>query len=165
MLKNSSVIIVLGFLILCCNDKVNIEKPDNLISKDKMSDILYDLYVINSAKGVNRKVLEANDVVPETYVLNKYSIDSTQFADSNTYYAFKTEDYNAIVDRVKRRLEKDKEKYEAIKEIEADSLVRIKDSIRKSRIKPKVTIKKDFDSMQRLKQYEKRKTLDTLKPN
>ena len=87
MLKKISVIL-LFLSCLACSDKP--KKPDNLISETKMEAVLYDLYMINSAKGVNRKLLEKNGFVPETYILTKHNVDSLQFAESNNYYAFET---------------------------------------------------------------------------
>lgn len=130
MIKRIGLIIVLCILVIACEDIDRPKKPDNLISKAQMSDLLYDLYVINAAKGVNRKILETNSFNPETYILDKYAIDSAQFADSNSYYSFDPETYKAIVDKVKERLENDKERFEALKFEETDSVQRRKDSIK-----------------------------------
>lgn len=129
MFKNIIVILILCFLIIGCDDSKSIKKPDNLIAKETMSDILYDLYIINAAKGVNRKILEAEGFMPETYVLNKYNIDSTQFSDSNTYYTFDNEVYKSIIDKVRARLEKEKKTFEDIREKEAQSVKKRQDSL------------------------------------
>ncbi|MFK7833586.1 MAG: DUF4296 domain-containing protein [Winogradskyella sp.] len=141
MLKHIGIIILLGVFVFACNGSNNRKKPDNLISKNQMSDLLYDLYLINGAKGVNRKLLEKNGLNPEKYILEKYNIDSAQFANSNTYYAFDTETYKAIVDKVKARLEKEKEAFEVIKEREEDSIQKRKDSIREQREKLRDSLK------------------------
>ena len=142
MFKNIVVISVLCFLVIACDDSKKIKKPDNLIAKETMSNILYDLYVINAAKGINRKLLETNGFLPETYVLTKYNIDSTQFADSNTYYTFNNEVYKDIVDKVKARLEKEKKTYEVIRE-EEGQLAKVKrDSISVEQQKRRDSIKK-----------------------
>ena len=75
------------FLVMACSRKNEPKKPDNLISEAKMEQILYDLYIINAAKGVNRKMLETKGFFPESYVLKKHEIDSVEFAESNAYYA------------------------------------------------------------------------------
>lgn len=142
MLKHISSIIILGFLVLACSNSTRPKKPDNLISKAQMTELLYDLYVINGAKGVNRKTLETNGFNPDTYILTKYNIDSTQFADSNIYYAYDTETYKSIVDKVKARLEKEKAFFEAIKKKEEDSIKKRKDSINKPYKMRKDSIKK-----------------------
>lgn len=142
MLKNIVVIIVFCLLVMACDSSGKIEKPDNLIPEEKMSNILYDLYIINAAKGINRKLLEKNGFVPETYVLTKYSIDSTQFADSNKYYAYKTEAYKVIVEEVKARLEKEKEEYEELRKKESLTTKTKRDSIKKQGNKEKDSIKR-----------------------
>tara|TARA_R100001369_G_scaffold61224_1_gene88109 strand:- start:97 stop:447 length:351 start_codon:yes stop_codon:yes gene_type:complete len=107
-----------------------------------MSEVLYDLYVINAAKGVNRKLLEASGFMPETYVLTKHSIDSLQFADSNMYYAFDTDVYEVIVADVKERLEKEKVEFEALEKIESKAAKRSRDSLNRIKLKEKDSIKK-----------------------
>ncbi|WP_299120457.1 DUF4296 domain-containing protein [uncultured Winogradskyella sp.] len=147
MLKNVVVILILFGLVIACDGSEQIKKPDNLISKKKMSNILYDLYIINAAKGVNRKLLEKNGFVPETYLLTKYDIDSIQFASSNSYYAFNTEVYQDIVEEVKARLEKEKETYEEIRKKETDSVKAQRDSIMEIGKKKKDSTKKAIDSL------------------
>ncbi|WP_179353041.1 DUF4296 domain-containing protein [Winogradskyella vidalii] len=141
MLKHISVILVLCFLVLACHGPNRPKKPDNLISKAQMSDLLYDLYLINAAKGVNRKTLETNGFDPENYILDKYNIDSIQFADSNAYYTFDSETYNEIVETVKARLQENKKEFDLIKEKNSDSIKKRQDSIRNLRIKTKDKIK------------------------
>lgn len=144
-----SVLLALCLLVLACDDKSKPKKPDNLISKDKMEKILYDLYIVNSAKGVNKKALERFNVVPERYILTKYGIDSLQFAESNNYYAFDTDAYKAMVGSIKSRLEKEKEHLEALKKKEAQAAKRKRDSINKAKTqkdssnKIKIDLKKD----------------------
>lgn len=147
MLKHIGVIVVLSVLVLACNGSRKPKKPDNLISKSQMSDLLYDLYVINAAKGVNRKTLETNGFNPETYILTKYNIDSTQFADSNIYYTYNTEVYKAIVEDVKARLEKEKQGFEDLQEKDNDSIQKYRDSIGKRLKKKKDSIKIISDSV------------------
>ena len=119
-----------------CNKIDRPKKPKDLIAKDKMSDIMYDLYILNAAKGVNRKVLELNGIMPSEYIYKKYGIDSLQFAESNTYYAYDTKTYTALVEKVKSDLQKDKDLYEKVTKEEQ----RVKDSVRRAKRKVKDTI-------------------------
>lgn len=141
MLKQLSVILILGFLVFACTDSKQPKKPDNLISKTQMAELLYDLYVINGAKGVNRRTLETNGFNPDTYILTKYGVDSTQFADSNTYYTFDTDTYKTIVDNVKARLEKEKKVFQDLKKSKEDSIKARRDSINKPSKRRKDSIK------------------------
>ena len=146
MLKRILVIFLVGLLVVSCEKSTKIKKPDNLISKDKMEDILYDLYIINASKAVNRKLLEEEGVRPEEYILTKYNIDSTQFSKSNTYYAHNTSIYQEIVDKVKARLEKEKETFEEIRKEEEESSKVRRDSIKEIDRKRKDSIKKVLKS-------------------
>ena len=38
-----------------------------------MVDIIYDMTLINVAKGVNKSILENNGIIPEQYLFNKHS--------------------------------------------------------------------------------------------
>ncbi len=147
MIKQNLILLIIGLFVFSCTSNPRTKKPDNLIPQEKMSDILYDIYIINAAKGVNKILLEANRFVPETHLLRKYHIDSTQFAESNNYYAYDNETYKAIIEQTKVKLEKQKETYEALRDIERESQQSRKDSIKQLSEKTKDTIKKLKDSV------------------
>jgi len=107
---NKLQLIIILSLVLGCNNSLNQEPipPENLISKEKMIDIIYDMTLINVAKGVNKSILENNGIIPEQYLFNKHSIDSILFAKSNEYYSYDLKIYQTIYDKVKIKLEKNK---------------------------------------------------------
>ncbi|MDC0477803.1 DUF4296 domain-containing protein [Flavobacteriaceae bacterium] len=102
--------IIILCLVFSCNNTLNQNNkpPENLISKEKMIDIIYDMTLINVAKGVNKSILENNGIIPEQYLFNKHSIDSMLFAKSNEYYSYDLKTYQTIYDNVKIKLEKNK---------------------------------------------------------
>ena len=105
---------------------------------------LYDLNVLNAAKGINKNVLETNGIQPETFLFNKHNIDSLQFAQSNNYYAYDTKTYESIVTKVKERMESDKVKYEALAEKEKkkqDSIIAAAKKKKDTLLKQEITIK------------------------
>ena len=102
------VIIILIFVLGCNNSLTQKPIPIDLISQEKMVDIIYDMTLINVAKGVNKSILENNGIIPEQYLFNKHSIDSTLFARSNEYYSNDLKTYQMIYDNVKIKLEKNK---------------------------------------------------------
>ena len=142
-MKNFSLLIVLNILVLACSGTSKPKKPDNLISKDHMSELLYDMHVINAAKGVNRNLLETHGIIPETFVLTKHNIDSSQFVESNTYYSYYTDDYEAIVAKVKTRLQSEKDGFEALRKAEEEELKRKKDSIKERKKSLKDSVNKN----------------------
>ncbi len=102
-----SILIGLLFSFISCNNAV--EKPKNLIEKDKMIDILYDISLLEAVKsqnidgGISNK--EAN-----AYLYKKYKIDSIQLSKSNKYYAADVDEYKKMFEEVKERLEEQNKK-------------------------------------------------------
>ena len=76
-MKNQVVFIFILIVFLSCSNKV--KKPDNLISEEKMVDIIYEASILTAAQGVNKKALEDKGIEPENFVYSKFNIDSLQF--------------------------------------------------------------------------------------
>ena len=106
------ILVICGALLIISCTKSSVEKPNNLIAKDKMIDILYDISILEAIKvqnlkgGINRK--KANE-----FIYKKYKIDSIQFAKSNMYYASDLVDYKKMYEKVKDRLNAENAKVEA----------------------------------------------------
>ena len=157
MIKQLKYILLILLLISCKNNTINKpRKPDNLISKDKMVAIIYDISLINSAKGVNKKLIESNGIVPEDYIYKRHDIDSLQFALSNEYYSYSLETYEGIYNSVKIKLEDDRKRFNEM--IEAEK--KAKDSIRKNS-------RKKLDSLSTLEKLNLKRPLKrkSIKPS
>jgi hypothetical protein len=112
---------LIPFLILIsCGEKV-IEEPENLISEEEMTSILYDLAILNSTKGTNPSFLKKNNIELMPFIFKKYKIDSLQFAQSDLYYASIPLKYQGIYETVEERLTKKVEALEKEKKRRADS--------------------------------------------
>ncbi len=110
MIKNLIYILVAFFVVMSCNNN-KIErpkKPNNLIKKDEMVNILYDMAVITAAKGTQLRIMEKNGVVPEQLIFKKYQIDSMQFVLSNEYYSYDIDTYAEMFEEVKKRIQAEK---------------------------------------------------------
>ena len=94
-----------------CNNN-SVEKPNNLIGKDKMVDILYDISLLEAIKNQNINGGLSTKIGNE-YIYKKYKIDSIQFVKSNKYYAANIEEYKKMFEEVKARLTKETTKTEA----------------------------------------------------
>lgn len=101
-MRYSFFIIVLVVFSACKKDVV--EKPKNLIAQDKMSDILYDIAILNAARNTSSEVLERNNINADTYIFDKYGVDSLQFAQNSVYYASKPDIHATIFKKVEERL-------------------------------------------------------------
>ena len=81
----------------------------NLISEDKMIEILYDMSLISVSKGINKRIIENNGMKPKKYILKKHNIDSIQFVASNEYYSKDLETYLSIYEEVLKKLQSNRE--------------------------------------------------------
>ena len=104
-------------ILVSCSDSP-IKKPDNLISEDKMADVIYDMSLLQAMKLDNPLFLEQHNLTPATYIYSKYKIDSVQFAQNDRYYASQLDVYRKIYQKVNARLEKN--------EKQTDSLIKLK---------------------------------------
>jgi len=118
------------FLLLSCNKSTKPEKPEDLIPEDKMAEILYDVFILNSAKGAAKSVLESKGLIPETYIFDKHGIDSLQFALSNDYYSYDIKTYENIITKVDTMISIDKRKYQARIDAELEQKKRERDSLK-----------------------------------
>ena len=97
-------IILMLLLLLSC---VNVEEapPENLIGEEKMADLIFELAVLDAAKGfVPRDQKERIDLDADSFY-QFHDIDSAQFTSSNAYYAKQPKAYLRIVSLAKTKLE------------------------------------------------------------
>jgi len=142
-MKKISYLLFLGVFFMGCTSNTIIKKPDNLISKKQMVDLLTDLAIASGAENIKNNDLERN-VNYFPLVFKKYGIDSTRFKESNYYYTSRIDDYEEILKKVDDRLK-------AMKK-ELDDKIRLQDSLKNDSMKnirgkfkkvPRNPIKKD----------------------
>lgn len=104
-LKRIIPYVIVAFFLFSCYQLEKPKKPNGLISKSDMVNIIVDLKLLASVTGQNTKVLDSNNIDTENFVFQKYNIDSTQFAASSDYYAYNLQDYIDIYEKVKDSLE------------------------------------------------------------
>lgn len=111
-------ILVAGY---SCVEKL-IEKPEDLIAKEEMTDILFDIALLQAARSTNGSILENNGVEIMPMIYKKYGIDSTQFVQSDLYYASVPLVYQSIYENVESRIEQRRAKLEVERKRENDSI-------------------------------------------
>ena len=97
-------IILMLLLLLSC---VNVEEapPENLIGEEKMADLIFELAVLDAAKGfVPKDQKERIELDADSFYMF-HEIDSAQFTISNAYYAKHPKAYLRIVSMAKTKLE------------------------------------------------------------
>ena len=86
------------FLFIGCSDNV----PDNLISKEKMENIIFDIMILNASSGFDLKI--DNNLLSDELIYKKHNIDSSQFFESELYYSKNPRDHYEIYAKVKIRI-------------------------------------------------------------
>lgn len=132
---NIAIVILLG----ACTSNTIYQKPEDLIPKEQMIELLTDIYLANAAV-TNPNKLEKRNIFYLPLVYKKYNIDSAQFKRSNHYYTSRIKDYKSIYQAVFNNLEKLQEEYkipakiyDSINKLKLDSLKRLKRLLKKRR--------------------------------
>ena len=102
------VLLCLVFLTISCQDSA-IEKPSDLIEKDKMIAILYDLTLLEAVKSQNIKGGISQEEINQ-YIFKKHKINKKQFVASNKFYASDVEDYKKMFEEIKDKLDEENKK-------------------------------------------------------
>lgn len=115
-----------------CSEKL-LEKPENLIARDKMVEVLKDLAKVNAAKTTNAAILRDNKIDPMAYIFVKHSIDSIRFVESDKYYASLPIEYESIYRDVESILEKEQAILNEAKAVEDSLRLQKKERLKKQK--------------------------------
>lgn len=109
--KKGYILVLTALCIISCGRDV-VEKPENLIEKDLMIDIYYDISILNSLKSTGADKLESIDLQPDEFLFEKYGIDSTQLSKSSIYYTSNANLQLEMFTEVEQRLQRLKDTVE-----------------------------------------------------
>ena len=115
--------ILILFIFSCKKD--NIEKPKNIIPKEKMVDLLFDMHLANKSRNIKTSFNEKNpNYFPLIY--KKYKIDSNQFKTSHAYYIKNIDLYIEIYKKLEDSIDKlTKQQQKIVKKADSISLLKI----------------------------------------
>ncbi|WMI66367.1 DUF4296 domain-containing protein [Aestuariibaculum sp. YM273] len=132
MLKQFITYFCIILIATSCGNLSGPKKPENLIPKDKMVEVLIDARLVGSVNGTNKRLLEDKGYDLKNYVFEKHGIDSLQFAESNDYYTYHIKQYQEIFDKAIDSLEHLKNQLEIQKKkLDKERRHKELDSIRK----------------------------------
>ena len=97
--------ILLALLMLSSCTQVEEVPPENLIGEEKMADLIFELAVLDAAKGFVSKDQEERIDLDADSFYQFHNIDSAQFTISNAYYAKQPKAYLRIVNMAKTKLD------------------------------------------------------------
>jgi hypothetical protein len=93
-----------------------LEPPERLITKEKFVDILYELTIYNGVKNNTAPAFTSSDLQIMPYLYSKYDFDSVQFFESNLYYASSGDQYVAMFDTIRARIERTEKLLDSLRE-------------------------------------------------
>ena len=100
-MRNIIFILLILFVSIGCETS---NKPNNLIDKKQMENIIFDILILN---GINtNSLMNEVEVIGDEFIFERYSIDSLQFYESETYYSKRPRDHYEIYSNVKKRINK-----------------------------------------------------------
>ena len=101
------VFLFILIIFLSCNNKP-VSKPDNLLSKEVMEDIIFDLAILQAAETYMPQKLSDKKIVSEEYIYKKYEIDSATYFQNYKYYASDIKNFKKIYKKVNDRINENK---------------------------------------------------------
>ena len=95
----------IGFVLMLagCGEQL-MQPPGNLIPKAQMTDILFDISILDAINNSYPNALERNGIEIMPFVYDKYGIDSVQFAQSDLFYASRPVEYQEIYEALEARI-------------------------------------------------------------
>jgi hypothetical protein len=141
------VVLVVLLVFVSCKEEV-VKKPNRLIEKDVMVNIMYDLSLLEAIKYQSPTTLDSNKISPKQYIYKKYKVDSLQFAQSNVYYASDYEEYKNMFEQMTKRLDQ--------KKLAVEAFIKAEKKKKKEAKKAKSALNKKTDSLE----LNRRKKLD-----
>ena len=139
-----SSILIIVICLSSCQDIPSVQKPDNFIDELTMESIMYESVLISSARGYNTAQLKTVGIQPETYIYEKFNIDSLTYAQNLAYYTADVDLYKSINAKVLAKVQaelKVNDSIERLQKKEQDSLRTLKAREVKARFKQKDSTK------------------------
>lgn len=108
--------IILLFSLFACNTSP-VAKPDNLLDEDVMVDILYDVAVLQAIEAHMPEKLTSNNIHTNSFIYNKYKIDSATYYQNHKYYASNVRKYKKMYTELISRIDNKTKELDSTSEI------------------------------------------------
>lgn len=94
---------IILFSFFACNENP-VKSPDNLLDEEVMVDILYDIAILQAADGYVPEKLILSKIQTNSFIYDKYKIDSTTYYQNHKYYAADVKKYKKMYTKVIERI-------------------------------------------------------------
>lgn len=98
---------MITIVLVSCSERP-IPKPENLLSREVMEEIVYDLAVLQAAESHKPQVLTDNKIEIKQFIYKKYNIDSLTYFQNYKYYASDIKAFKKIYKHVNERIQNQK---------------------------------------------------------
>jgi len=123
--KTIGILSILMVLMSCTSNTI-MKKPDDLIPKKEMINLMTDIYIANAAFNIYNKYGERQRNYL-SLVYEKYGVDSAIYNRSNLYYMSRIDEYEKMHKKVSEKIKDMK--------MEKEAEYRVFDSIKRSQKK------------------------------
>ncbi len=96
------IIFILLILFVLAGCESSNKKPDNLIDKKQMENIIFDILILNSINA--NSLMSEGEIIGDEFIFDRYSVDSIQFYESEIYYSKMPRVHSQIYSNVKKRI-------------------------------------------------------------
>lgn len=107
------LIVIASVLVLSCSQKP-VPKPDNLLSKEVMEEIIYDLAILQAVQSYKPQMLNENNIDVENYIYKKHKIDSATYYQNYKYYASDVKTFKKMYKHVNERILNEKSEIDTL---------------------------------------------------
>lgn len=121
-------------LLSGCQKVDDVKKPDKLLSKAEMKNLIYDMVLLDAASGVGERKLQSLDLNMYEFLTNKYGLDSTLLHQNIDYYNINFDDNLDIYKQVKDSIQNLERVYDSVAN-RIDSLNQIQQKKEKDSLK------------------------------
>ena len=108
------LLFVLTVIFLASCSEKPVPKPDNLLSKEVMEEIVYDLALLQAAESHRPQVLTENKIEVKQFIYKKYNIDSLTYFQNYKYYASDIRAFKKMYKHVNERIENQKNEIDTL---------------------------------------------------
>lgn len=119
-------LLFITIVLMSCTSNTIMKKPDDLIHKKEMINLMTDIYIANASFNVYNKYGERQRNYL-SLVYEKYGVDSAIYNRSNLYYMSRIDEYEKMHKQVSEKIKEMK--------MEKEAEFRVYDSIKKSQKK------------------------------
>jgi hypothetical protein len=107
------IFIFISVLLISCNEKP-VPKPDNLLSKEVMEEIIYDMAILQAAETHKPQILSDNNIKIKDFIYKKYKIDSATYFQNYKYFASDIKSFKKIYKHVNERIQNQKKEIDTL---------------------------------------------------